>query len=68
MTNNILHNWWQQYREADRSGKLHHELMTLVHGQSDTAQRLVDLEKIKHPGQSESWYLDKVVYDLRREA
>ncbi len=68
MTNNILHNWWQQYREADRSGKLHQELMTLVHGQSDTAQRLVDLEKIKHPGQSESWYLDKVVYDLRREA
>ena len=35
---------------------------------SDTAQRLIDLEKIKHPGQPESWYLDKVVYDLKREA
>ncbi len=68
MTNNILNKWWQEYREADRSSKLHHELMTLVHDRPDTAQRLVDLEKIKHPGQSESWYLDKVVYDLRREA
>ena len=31
-----------------------HELMILLHGQSDTAQRLIDLEKIKHPGQPES--------------
>lgn len=68
MNTNILNNWWQQYREADRSNKLYHDLMILVHGQSDTAQRLIDLERIKHPGQSESWYLDKIIYDLRREA
>ena len=75
MKTNILNKWWQEYHESvcearqrHRSNKLHHELMILLHGQSDTAQRLIDLEKIKHPGQSESWYLDKVVYDLRREA
>ena len=68
MTTNILNRWWQQYREVDRYNKLHHELTILLHGQSDTARRLIDLEKIKHPGQSESWYLDKVIYDLRREA
>ena len=68
MKTNILNKWWQGYRESDRASKLHHELMILLHGQSDTAQRLINLEKIKHPGQSESWYLDKVVYDLRREA
>ena len=68
MTTNILSKWWQQVRESDRSNQLHHELMILLHGRSDTAQRLVNLEKIKHPGQSESWYLDKVIYDLKREA
>lgn len=68
MTTNILNRWWQQYREVNQYNKLHHELTVLLHGQSDTAQRLIDLEKIKHPGQSESWYLDKVIYDLRREA
>ena len=68
MKTNILNKWWQGYRESDRSNKLHHELMILLHGQSDTAQRLIDLEKIKHPGQSESWYLDKVIYDLKRAA
>jgi hypothetical protein len=67
MTTNILNSWWQQDREAARANKLHHELLILVHGQSDTAKRLIDLERIKHPGQSESWYLDKVIYDLRRE-
>lgn len=67
MNTNILNNWWQQYREVNRSNKLYHDLMILVHGQSNTAQRLIDLERIKHPGQSESWYLDKVIYDLRRE-
>ncbi|MGV2830470.1 hypothetical protein [Myxosarcina sp. GI1(2024)] len=40
----------------------------LLHSQSDIANRLIDLEKIKHPGQSESWYLDKVIYNLRRAA
>ena len=68
MKTNTLNKWWQGYRESNRSNKLHHELMILLHGQSDTAQRLIDLEKIKHPGQPESWYLDKVVYDLKREA
>ena len=68
MTINILNSWWQQYREAERSNKLYHELLILLHGQTDTAERLIDLEKNKYPGQIESWYLDKVIYDLRRAA
>jgi hypothetical protein len=67
MVTNILNSWWQQYHEADRFDKLYHELMILLHGQFDTAERLINLEKIKHPNQSESWYLDKVIYDLKRE-
>jgi hypothetical protein len=68
MSHHILDGWWQQYREAQRASKLRHELLILLHGQSETAKRLINFEKIKHPGQLESWYLDKVIYDLRREA
>ena len=68
MKTNILNKWWQGYRESDSSNKLQHELTILLHDRSDTAQRLINLEKIKHPGQSKSWYLDKVIYDLKREA
>ena len=31
-------------------------------------QKLVNFEKYKHPGKSESWYLEKVIYSLRRFA
>jgi hypothetical protein len=68
MPHHILDGWWQQYREAKKASKLHHELLILLHGKSETAKRLIDLEKIRHPGQLESWYLDKVIYDLRRKA
>ena len=64
----IFNRWYQNYREATTRSQLRRELLTLVHGQEDTAQRLIDLEKTKHPGHSESWYLDKVIYDLRRAA
>jgi hypothetical protein len=46
--------------------RLHHELLVLVHGQSQTAQRLLDLERQHSPGHSEAWYLEKVIYDLQR--
>ncbi len=32
-----------------------------------TAERLVALEKIKNPGKANSWYLEKVLYDLQRD-
>jgi hypothetical protein len=66
MTTNILNRWRQKDREAGHCNQLHHELLILLHGQSDTAERLINLEKVKHPGQSKSWYLDKVIYDLKR--
>ena len=68
MKTNIINKWWQEYREVDRCTRLHYELMILLHGQSDTVRRLVNLEKNLHPGQLESWYLDKVIYDLKRAA
>jgi len=67
MSTNIFHQWWQGYREANNIEKLQRELMSVLHDRSDLAERLVNQEKIKHPGQTESWYLDKVVYELGRE-
>jgi Zn-dependent protease len=32
-----------------------------------TAERLIALEKIKNPGKLNSWYLEKVLYDLQRD-
>ncbi|WP_041619480.1 hypothetical protein [Stanieria cyanosphaera] len=68
MNTNTSKSWWQQYREAVRRSRLHQELLMLLHGQQDQAQRLINLEKSKNPGHLETWYLNKVIYDLRKEA
>ncbi|MGD1912583.1 MAG: hypothetical protein ACFB2X_17555 [Rivularia sp. (in: cyanobacteria)] len=50
---------------SDRGCKaLRHKLLTLVH--RDVAERLIRLAKRQHPGKSERWYLEKVIYDLQR--
>ncbi|MDY6936528.1 MAG: site-2 protease family protein [Cyanobacteriota bacterium] len=46
------------------TNRLWREILKRVDG--GTAQRLIDLEKRKNPSQPESWYLDKVLYDLKR--
>ena len=32
----------------------------------ETAERLIASERMKNPGKSEQWYLEKVLYDLKR--
>lgn len=66
MIGHIFSTWWQDYCEAKSCNRLKQELLRLLHGKSETAEQLINLEKIKHPGQSQSWYLDKVIYDIRR--
>lgn len=46
--------------------RLQRQLMTIVHGNRSTADRLVSYEKSRNPGKTEQWYLEKVIYDLRR--
>ncbi len=51
--------------QSDRRCKaLRRKLLTLVH--RDVAERLINLAKRQHPGKSQSWYLEKVIYDLQR--
>jgi hypothetical protein len=52
-------------RQSDRGCKnLRRKLLNLVH--RDIADRLIDCAKRQHPGKSERWYLEKVIYDLQR--
>ncbi|MEL6162816.1 MAG: hypothetical protein AAFR37_03300 [Cyanobacteria bacterium J06628_3] len=43
---------------------LRRKLLNLVH--YNTADRLIESAKRQHPGKSERWYLEKVIYDLQR--
>jgi hypothetical protein len=47
--------------------RLERELITLLNGNRREAERLVSYIKRTHPGQSEDWYWDKAIYDLRRD-
>ncbi|MGL5804755.1 MAG: hypothetical protein ACRC2R_07705 [Xenococcaceae cyanobacterium] len=54
-----------QYRKEEiQCAPLRRELLKRVN--AETADRLIRGEKIKHPDRSESWYLEKVIYDLKR--
>ena len=71
MSTHTLKSWWQNRREQTRCSNLREELRLLLYGatgdEEGTAKRLIDSEKSRHPGQLESWYLDKVIYRLRRK-
>ena len=70
MSTHTIQSWWQNHREKTRCSNLREELRLLLYGgtgdEEVMAQRLIDVEKSIHPGQLESWYLDKVIYNLRR--
>ncbi|MCJ8279987.1 MAG: hypothetical protein MJK14_08730 [Rivularia sp. ALOHA_DT_140] len=52
-------------RKSERGCRtLRRKLLNLVH--HDTADRLISSAKRQHPGKSERWYLEKVIYDLQR--
>ncbi len=57
-------NRYQSYKSEKRCNALRNQLLNLVH--SDIAERLINSAKRQHPGKSERWYLEKVIYDLQR--
>lgn len=64
-----IQGWWQQYREAARCSNLRRELWLMLYGkgnEEELAETLVKSEKYAHPGKRESWYLERVIYNLRR--
>lgn len=43
------------------------QLLSLVQGDRSTATRLLSQCKQKHPGNCETWYYEKVIWDLKRD-
>ena len=66
---NTFQDRWQQYREASKCFNLRRELWLLLYGKGNEealARMLIKAEKCIHPGELESWYLEKVIYKLRK--
>ncbi len=51
-------------RNADDIDK---NLLQAVKGNRSLAKRLLEQAKVKYPGKSERWYVEKVIYDLERD-
>ncbi|MBD2771715.1 hypothetical protein [Iningainema tapete] len=47
--------------------RLEQKLMTLLNGDTTIAQRLLQQQRQLHPGNTDNWYLEKVVDDLKRD-
>jgi hypothetical protein len=62
----ILFHGYRWLTERSKCTVLRKELINLVRGSHDIAERLVNSEKHKNPGKPENWYLEKVIYDLKR--
>ncbi|MTJ11839.1 hypothetical protein FJR11_04355 [Anabaena sp. UHCC 0187] len=49
------------------SGHSWNQLLTKVQGDTATAERLINHLKIKHPGETDRWYVEKAIFDLERD-
>lgn len=49
------------------SQQLHSKLLRLLRGDRKAAHRLLEHVRHMHPGRSERWYYEKVIYDLQRD-
>ncbi len=47
--------------------KLQKKLLTLVHNERDTANRLLSQAQIRNPNRTIDWCVEKVIYDLERD-
>ncbi|MEH2276673.1 MAG: hypothetical protein V7K40_18265 [Nostoc sp.] len=55
------------YFSDPKNRELQKRLLVLLHGDVTTAKRLLRQQRHSHQGQSDNWYLEKVIYDLERD-
>lgn len=48
-------------------GATRRQLLRLVGGNQDVAQRLVDQVQLRNPNHSEQWCWEKAIYDIQRD-
>ncbi|MGK7923929.1 MAG: hypothetical protein AB4290_01525 [Spirulina sp.] len=61
---------WQDSRKTKgirRGGNIDRDLLEAVNGDAKLAERLLEQARFKYPGKSESWYVEKVIYDINRD-
>ncbi len=52
---------------SGREQELHGQLIKMLGGDRGTAERLLENTRSNHPGRSEQWHLEKVIFDLERD-
>jgi len=57
----------QTYRNDPKNRKLQQDLIAMLRGDIATAKRLLRHERQRNPGNSDNWYLEKVIGDLERD-
>jgi hypothetical protein len=61
----ILFFCWQSYQE--REGGFPRELLEAVKGDKKLAERLLENARNRTPGKPDRWYIEKVLYDMKRD-
>lgn len=49
------------------NGKISAPLLQAVKGDRALAKRLLEGARLKYPGKSDRWYIEKVIYDIERD-
>ncbi|HEY9833697.1 MAG TPA: hypothetical protein V6D26_24315 [Stenomitos sp.] len=63
-------NEWLNEQQNDSNQprwELRQRLFTLIQGDWNLAERLLNSARMNYPGQTEDWYWEKVIYDLERD-
>jgi hypothetical protein len=53
--------------ESQISRREWNQLLTKVQGDIPTAERLINHLRMKYPGHSDGWYIEKAIFDLERD-
>lgn len=54
-------------KSSKNNSQLKRQLLRMLGGDKAAAKRLIDREKIRNPGHTEAWYLEKIIYYLQRD-
>ena len=68
----LLYGLWRDRHQKSSShssfrGKISGRLLQAVKGDRSLAKRLLENARLRHPGKSNSWYTEKVIYDIERD-
>ena len=69
----LAYGWWRDRHPISKRQHKHREggvpahLLQAVKGDRALAHRLLQGARLKYPGKTEKWYVEKVIYDIQRD-